>query len=217
MAGILILILSLVTLYVLAGIFIKKFYIVIYRMTRDRDDAAVILGWIFIPGTFIHEIAHLLMALILIVPFGQLNLMPEVQEDGVKLGSVQIGKTDFIRGSLVGLAPIIAGGAIIFAAISYSLMHLNVWWVIVILIYLIFEITHTMFSSKRDLYAVLELVVFIILISAAFVIFKIYAPFTFIYQEILKAGPFIQKFSYFLFIPIVLELIFLAFFRKIRI
>lgn len=212
-----VLILALIVLYVLARIFIQKLFIVLYRLTRERDEAGTILGIIFLPGTFVHEISHFLMAIFLLVPAADLDLMPEVEDGGIRLGRVAIGKTDFIRGSLIGLAPIISGGAIIFWAISFAFGHFDTWWIIALLVYLIFEITHTMFSSAKDLFAILELVVFTGIISAALVFFKIYGPFIFLYTEIIKAGPFIQKLSYFLFIPIGLELIFLALFRKVKI
>ncbi|QQG41304.1 MAG: hypothetical protein HYV90_03985 [Candidatus Woesebacteria bacterium] len=219
MVGIAILILALITLYILSRIFIRKLFIVLFRFTRSKEKATMLLGWIFLPGTFIHEISHLLAALVTVVPFGQLNLMPEVEEDGVKLGSVQIGKTDFIRGSIIGLAPILAGGGIIFWGISFALSggYLQNPWIVALIIYSIFQITHTMFSSKKDLGAVLELVVFFAIVSIALLILKIYFPFTYIFQKMVEAGPVIEKFGYLLFIPIGLELGFLALFRKVRI
>lgn len=177
------------------------------------------MGWIFLPGTFIHEISHLLAALVTVVPFGELNLMPEVEEDGVKLGSVQIGKTDFVRGSIIGLAPILAGGGIIFWGISFMLSggYLENPWIVALIIYSIFQITHTMFSSKKDLGAVLELVVFIAIVSITLILLKIYSPFIYIFQKIVEVEPVIEKFAYLLFIPIGIELGFLSIFRKVRI
>lgn len=219
MVGITILILALITLYVLSRIFIQKLFYVLFRITRSREKATVLLGWVFLPGTFIHEISHFLSALLTMVPVGQLNLMPEVEEDGIKLGSVAIGKTDFFRGSIIGLAPILAGGGIIFWGISFALNggYLQNPWIIALIIYSIFEITHTMFSSKRDLGAVLELVVFFAIVSIALMLLKIYSPFIYIFERMMEAGPVIEKFAYLLFIPIGLELGFLALFRKVRI
>jgi hypothetical protein len=219
MPGILIFILALTFLYILSRIFIHKLLIVLYRLTRSREKATGLLGWIFLPGTFIHEVSHLLAALVLLVPVGRINLLAETEEERIKLGSVQIAKTDFIRASIIGLAPLLVGGGGILWAISYLLPRgaLGNPWVIIALIYGIFQITHTMFSSESDLKAVLELAVFIVVISIALILFKIYAPFTFIYQKLNGIGPVIQNFSYFLAIPIGLELIFLAFFRKVRI
>jgi hypothetical protein len=219
MVGILIFILALSILYILSRIFIHKLFTVLYRLTRSREKAAGLLGWIFLPGTFIHEVSHLLAALFLLVPVGHINLLAETEEEGIKLGSVQIGKTDFIRGSIIGLAPLLIGGGGVLWAISYSLSHgyLGNSWVIIALIYIIFQITHTMFSSESDLNAVLEFAVFLAVISFALILFKIYIPFTYIYQKLNGSGPVIQEFSYFLAIPIGLELIFLGFFRKVRI
>ncbi|KKQ91654.1 MAG: hypothetical protein UU16_C0021G0028 [Candidatus Woesebacteria bacterium GW2011_GWA2_40_7] len=219
MVGITILILALITLYILSRIFIRKLFYVLFRITRSREKATVLLGWIFLPGTFIHEIAHFLSALLMIVPVGQLNLIPEVVDDGIKLGSVGIGKTDFVRGSIIGLAPILTGGGIIFWGISFAISreYLQNPWVIALIIYSIFQITHTMFSSKKDLGAVLELVVFIAIVSIALLILKIYSPFTYIFQKIMEVGPVIEKFAYLLFIPIGVELGFLAIFRKVKI
>ncbi len=219
MVGITILILALITLYVLSRIFIRKLFYVLFRITRSREKAIILLGWIFLPGTFIHEISHLLAALVTVVPFGELNLMPEVEEDGVKLGSVQIGKTDFVRGSIIGLAPILAGGGIIFWGISFMLSggYLENPWIVALIIYSIFQITHTMFSSKKDLGAVLELVVFIAIVSITLILLKIYSPFIYIFQKIVEVEPVIEKFAYLLFIPIGIELGFLSIFRKVRI
>ncbi|HET7098741.1 MAG TPA: hypothetical protein VFI61_00675 [Patescibacteria group bacterium] len=219
MIGILTLTLALVALYILSRIFIQKLFNVLYRFTGNNKRASVLLGLIFLPGTFVHEISHFLTALFLLVPVSDLNLMPEVQEDGVKLGSVSIGRSDFIRRSIIGIAPLIVGAGIIFWVTTYiyTTGKLTDLWFITGLVYLIFQLTHTMFSSKKDLSAVLELVVFVGVVSAFLVIFKIYSPFTYIYQSIQGLEQFILKLSYFVFIPIGLELIFLAMFRKIRV
>ena len=207
MIGVLIFILALVILYVLSRIFVQKLFIVLYRFTKNREKAAGLLGWIFLPGTFVHEVSHLIAALLLLVPVGRINLLAETQEEGIKLGSVAIGKTDFFRASVIGLAPLIAGLGLILWGVSFSMSHefLRNPWIVVLLIYIIFQITHTMFSSKKDLGAVLELVVFIVMIAVALVLLKINGPFIYVYKSLNEAGPTIQKFSYFLFIPMVLE------------
>ncbi len=219
MINFIIFIFSIIFLYILSRIFIQRLFIFLYRFTRSREKAALFLGLIFLPGTFIHEIAHFITALFLLVPVGDLNLIPEIQEDGIKLGSVGVGRTDFIRGSLIGLAPILVGGGIFFAAISFTLSHNNLSnpWIVGTLIYLIFQITHTMFSSRRDLYAVLELGVFVVVVTIALISLKIFGPFSYLYEQIQTSGPFFLKLSYFLFIPISFELVFLTFFRKTRV
>lgn len=217
MVSLLIFILALVVLYILSRIFIQKLFIVLYRLTKSREKASFLLSLIFLPGTFIHEISHFITALFLLVPVGELNFIPEVSDDGLKLGSVKIGETDFIRGTLIGIAPFLVGGSLILWLISFTLLpgNLNNPWIVALLIYIVFEITHTMFSSWSDLYSVLELVIFVIIISAILVVLKIFGPFEYIYTSILALSPFIQKLAYFLFIPIGFELVFLGLFRRV--
>lgn len=210
MIGISIFILELFVLYFLSKKFIQKLFINIYRLVHDKEKAAVILGWIFLPGTFVHEISHFITALFLIVPVGRINLMPEIIDNGIKLGSAEVGKTDFIRGSIIGLAPLIFGGGITLYLVYFIISsgNTNIWTVLV-LVFLIFELSNTMFSSKKDLVSVLELVVFMAIISLAMIYFKIYTPFIFIYHQLSKAVLAVEVFSFYLTIPILIELLLL--------
>ena len=209
MVGLSIFILALLVLYILSRIFIQKLFTLFYHWNHDQEQAAQLLGWIFLPGTFIHEIAHFLAALFLLVPVGKINLMPEIDGGHIRLGSVAVGKSDFIRGSLIGLAPLIAGGGLIYWGVSYLIfvgLHANPW-ILVGVIYLIFEVSHTMFSSKRDLYAVLELVAFVIIISFVLLYFKIYGPFEFIAQRLIEVNQILERLAFYLAVPILLEII----------
>lgn len=112
-----------------------------------------ILAIIFLPGTIIHELAHLLFAGVMLVPVGELSVLPEIEENGVKLGSVQIGKTDPFRRAFIGVAPVLLGLfciAAVFLFIQIGQTGTPLWQTILGL-YLIFEIGNTMFSSKKDL------------------------------------------------------------------
>lgn len=217
MIGFLILILTIFTLYILSRFFIQKLFLFLLRITKSREKSALILGIIFLPGTFLHEISHFLTALFLFVPVGRINLMPEIQDSGVKLGSVEIAKTDFVRGSAIGLSPLIIGLSIIFFLISYFIhnnSNIN-WWMLLVFVYTIFQITNTMFSSKSDLRAVLELVVFLLLLVIFLLIFKINAPFLYIYQKILIYGSVFENFSLLLLIPISIEGLIILALRKV--
>lgn len=99
---------------------------------------------LFFPGTFIHEMSHFLAALFLLVPVGKIELFPERIERGIKMGSVAIEKTDPVRRTLVGVAPIISGLTIIFISTSLTL---PIWVHLII----VFEVGNTMFSSSEDL------------------------------------------------------------------
>src|SRR5258708_10781629 len=101
--------------------------------------------------------SHFLTALFLLVPVGQIELVPVIEENGVRMGSVPIGKTDIIRRTLIGVAPILFGLAIIFITISLPIS----WF---IRVYIAFEIGNTMFSSERDLEGVIPFLVFLIIV-----------------------------------------------------
>jgi hypothetical protein len=123
------------------------------------------MAFLFFPGTFVHEVSHYLMAKLLFVPAGNMTLLPKIEDDGVRLGSVMIGKSDPIRRLFIGVAPFLIGTSIIlttlFIAEEYQLW--NNFFYILLTILVLFQITNTMFSSKKDLEGA---VWFVIIISA---------------------------------------------------
>lgn len=125
----------------------------IFKLTKSHTAVVKILAIIFLPGTIIHELAHLLFAGITMVPVGEMSVVPEIEEHGVRLGSVQIGKTDPFRRALIGVAPVLFGlfciaSVFIFIPLGQSTTPL---WQTILALYLIFELGNTMFSSKKDL------------------------------------------------------------------
>ncbi len=163
-----------------------------------------IFAILFLPGTFIHEISHFLTALFLLVPVGQIELMPERIEGGIKMGSVPIGKTDPVRRTLIGVAPIIFGLGIILGTIYYvySRNLFNNPIALIITSYIAFEVGNTMFSSKEDMEGVLPLLVVLIIF---------YAILYFIGVRIsLNINPDIFKMAdIFLLVPIGIDALFL--------
>jgi len=218
MISLLIFILALVVLYLLSRIFIQKLFVVLYRFTRSEKKASYLLALIFLPGTFIHEISHFLAALFLLVPVGELNLVPEYTGNGVRLGSVAIGRTDLIRNSTIGIAPFIVGSAIILGLVSYAISadHFNPVFISFV-IFVIFQITHTMFSSKKDLHAVVELSVLLIIVISLMFIFNFTQPFIYLAEFVEENQNVIQQFAYYLFVPIGLEFLLLLLFNKTKI
>ncbi|MCH7588735.1 MAG: hypothetical protein IIC78_11990 [Chloroflexi bacterium] len=69
---------------------------------------------LFLPGVFVHEGSHWLMAKILRVPTYKFSLVPEwISAGTLRFGYVEISKTDSIRGSIIGFAPLFSGSAIV--------------------------------------------------------------------------------------------------------
>ncbi len=80
---------------------------------------------LLLPGTLLHELSHLGMAKLLRVRTGRLSLRPQLQSANMaQFGSVEIGATDPLRESLIGLAPLLMGLLSLYAIVHW---HLGVW------------------------------------------------------------------------------------------
>lgn len=89
-------------------------------LTRSPGAALGIFSFLFFPGVVLHEASHYLMARLLLVRTGRFSLMPKVLPNGkLRLGYVETRRSDPLRDSLIGTAPLIAGGAVVaYLAIS---------------------------------------------------------------------------------------------------
>ena len=80
-------------------------------LTRRGDISIVLFSILFFPGILLHEMSHWLMAKALSVRTGRLSLLPRRLENGyLRLGSVETVRSDPFRESLIGAAPLLAGG-----------------------------------------------------------------------------------------------------------
>jgi len=152
-------------------------------LLSDSHDVAILLYFLLLlPGVLVHELSHWITAKLLRVPVGKITLGPSMKGDGVtRLGSVSLARTDPLRGSLIGLAPLVTGSVVILV-IGYSIFGLitpgelatglspkdipsalmgyfsvpNFWlWV-----YLIFSISNAMLPSESDRQAWASLVLY---------------------------------------------------------
>jgi hypothetical protein len=165
--------------------FISKFlFILFYKIFKSTKASILFLAIIFFPGVAIHELSHFLMAEILFVKTGEIEFMPEVMGDEVEMGSIQIGKTDIVRRMLTGVAPIIMGSIFIFSILFYFFTAITVENAFssvflgiqsVLIMWMVFVTTNTMFSSRRDLEGFLEFLLFsiFILMTLAIILFSL--------------------------------------------
>lgn len=143
---------ELILLFFLAKKLVNALAQILFRITKSHKAVVSTLAIVFLPGTIIHELAHLLSAGVMLVPVGEINVVPEIEGQSVKLGSVQIGKTDPLRRSIVGVAPVLFGLILIFSIFLLVPIGSSLpWWQTALALYLLFEIGNTMFSSKKDL------------------------------------------------------------------
>ena len=188
--------------------------------TLSRFMSIDLMSFIFSPGIIVHELSHLFMAVILFVPVGDMEFTPKKSGNGVKLGSIEIAKTDPIRRSMIGFAPIFIGLAIVvgivylFGSNILFFQNLNLYVfiaVIFVLIYLLFAISNTMFSSKADMEGTLEILIAILIILGAAYILG-FRPSAIALDKIFTKNfiEIIQKSTYFLLVPIVIDLFILG-------
>lgn len=161
---------QLVILFFLSRLLTRSLASLFYSITRSQTATINLLSFLFLPGVIIHELAHLLVASALFVPVGEVEFFPKISQDGVKLGSVAIGKTDLFRRALIGIAPILVGTALLLLALFYLtqdtfLFEVAPYLRIAIALYVVFEIGNTMFSSRQDIEGAVELFLAIVLIA----------------------------------------------------
>ncbi len=97
-------------------------------LTHRVEVSIVLFSLIFFPGVLIHELSHFTMAKILLVKTGKISLIPRADRKGfLRMGYVETAKTDPLRDTLIGLAPLISGGLIVAYIGLIRLQLADVW------------------------------------------------------------------------------------------
>jgi hypothetical protein len=171
----------LVPLILLQRLLHREIQAVFLILTRDARLTIGIFQIIFLPGVFLHEGSHFLMAKLLRVRTGKFSVIPRALPNGrLQLGFVETAKSDILRDSLIGAAPLIFGTLFIaYAAVNRLQMDVlwntlqngqfNLFWMGVGILprmqdfwlwfFLVFTVSSTMTPSESDRHAWLELVV----------------------------------------------------------
>ncbi len=87
-----------------------------FLLVQNQNVMLSLYHFIMLPGTIVHELSHWLMAQLLFVRIDKVTipLLPKKSKGNqFILGNVQTVKTDPIRSSLIGVAPIFGGCAVI--------------------------------------------------------------------------------------------------------
>ncbi len=165
-------IIELVCLFLLSRLLTELLSHLLLKLTHSVSVTIHILSFLFLPGVVVHELSHMFMASLLFVRTGAIEFWPQVQGTTVKLGSVQVAKTDILRRFIIGAAPLIGGiGLLLVLFISLSPSY-ETWysWRTIIFIYSLFEISNTMFSSKKDMEGAIMLFVILLLFISIFLL-----------------------------------------------
>jgi hypothetical protein len=106
----------------------QAFYLMsaLYHLTRSQQVA--IAGYVifFWPGTLVHEFAHWIMAKILGVKTAGFHIIPDLKTKNgtIQLGSVNVRGGGLVEHTLIGMAPMLLGGALTLA-LSYWLVDVD--------------------------------------------------------------------------------------------
>lgn len=185
-------ILTIVPLVFLQRLLHREIQTVFLILSRSPEFSITFFSIIFLPGVLLHELSHYLMAVILGVPAARFSLIPQMLPEGrLQLGYVETEKTDIIRDSLIGAAPLIAGGTFVAYLSITRLQLLPLWavlrngqldlfWLGITLLpqvkdfplwfYLIFTISSTMLPSQSDRHAWLPLGMTVLVLFAVAVV-----------------------------------------------
>jgi hypothetical protein len=171
----------LVPLILLQRLLHREIQAVFLILTRDARVTMGIFAMLFLPGVFLHELSHFVMAKILRVRTGKFSIFPKSLPDGrLQLGYVETAKSDIVRDSLIGAAPLIVGTLFVAYVAVYHLQMRILWdafrngqsdlfWLGVralpqvpdfyLWFYLAFAVSSTMMPSESDRHAWLELLI----------------------------------------------------------
>jgi hypothetical protein len=97
---------ALALLYILTKQILKTITAFAHHVTRSTHIAVAFLSLLLYPGTIVHEMAHLITALILLVPIKGLKLEPVVKHGYIRAGSVATQHTDWLRQIFISIAPL---------------------------------------------------------------------------------------------------------------
>ncbi|MEW5938081.1 MAG: hypothetical protein AB1750_00350 [Chloroflexota bacterium] len=126
--GLLYFLLTLAPLVFLQRLLHREIQAVFLILTRHPALTIGLYSMLFFPGVLLHELSHFLMARLLGVRTGGFSLLPHVTEDQrLILGYVETVRSDWLRDSLIGLAPLISGGLFVWYAAAKHLHLLALW------------------------------------------------------------------------------------------
>jgi hypothetical protein len=180
------------------------------KVARNENLAIRLFHFFLLPGVIVHELAHLIVAEVMLVRTGGLSFTPEPDQDKIVMGSVGIEETDPIRRAIIGFSPVFMGILIISFFVFYFLSErspLGFPWNYILVFFAVFQIGNTMFSSRKDLEGSLLLLIVISLIIIVAYFLGLRLPDGFIaYLNSESFTGIVKKGIWVLFFPIGIDL-----------
>lgn len=173
---------GLILLFVTQRSVIQNLTYLIQRLGGGRK--VIVWSWsiLFLPGTILHELSHLIVATFVGLRTGKIQVFPEFLDHlgpphasslNVALGSVQVQKPNPIQGFLVGVAPFFTGTASLIWLVSLMSTSLNSGnlYLLALQAYLFFAIGNSFFPSLPDLKQTIPLFIFLFIFAVLYLLF----------------------------------------------
>lgn len=202
-------------LYFISRVTVQEVFYFFAHFTRNQKVIFSLVSTVFFIGTVLHEMAHFIMAIALMLRVRDIKIFPEWEGNSIKLGRVLYEKKDFVRGIIVGIAPIFAG-IYFFWLIAYwgSMASTNIFLMPVI-IYLMFVISTTMFSSKQDLIDIVFIVP--VIVMGAVILYVLNIPVLPVILNFLPhLSPALLLINHYLLYSVLIHIGLLVLFKSIR-
>lgn len=188
--------------------------------TLSKFMSINLISLIFLPGVIVHELSHLFIAVILFVPVGDMEFTPKKDGNGVKLGRVEIAKTDPVRRSIIGFAPVFLGLMLVIGIVylfSSNILFFQdkdyyfLFTAFLLIAYLLFAVSNTMFSSRADMDGTVEILITLFIIFAGAYTLGFRPSLSYLdkifTEELIEL---VQKSTFFLLAPIIMDIFLLG-------
>lgn len=126
----------------------NNLYSILHRIFRNDTTVVYIVSFIFLPGTFIHELCHAMTTVLLGGRVSKFSVWPKVENGAIKMGYAEVEVLDIFRNSLIGTSPLIFGVVILYYL--GSIFQSSTLTLQIIFAYIIFQVANSMFLSPSD-------------------------------------------------------------------
>lgn len=204
-----------IVLYFIAQQTINNLFHVLRLFFKNDKIVFTIISLFFLPGTILHEMTHFFAAIVLMLNVHEVKIFPEFEKNYIKLGKVLYEKKDIVRGILVGVAPVF-GGLLFFLWFSvFKIFPQQNMIINILLAYIIFSVSSTMFSSKQDLIDLLYIIPLGFIAGAIIYIFNIRIDLLFKNDQLMVGMIEVMKrINFYILISIGIHVVLLVFFKS---
>lgn len=199
--------LEIILLFFISSFLKKSFLILFYTLFRRDSVVISLFSLLFYPGVVVHELSHFISAAILFVPIKDLILVPKLIDGKLRGGSVVIARVDFLRRTIVGIAPLFGG-----IGVMWVIREIGVTWMqnteygilyTFLSYYLLFSISATMYSSQKDLEALLYTIPFLLVMAG--ILYIVGFQFIWVIESLDRFEGILREIKDILIVPLIIN------------